>query len=107
MDYKREYDDPYRVLATNLVANYNPRTLARIMNESSFVKSLVLREARQLDLGGAFLDCVDQELISNGCLRKKNYYMKRLGEFYFSELDIGRLRREIQRFANELNITIE
>jgi len=77
------------------------------MNESSFVKSLVLREARQLDLGGAFLDCVDQELISNGYLRKKNYYMKRLGEFYFSELDIGRLRREIQRFANELNITIE
>lgn len=107
MDYKKAYDDPYRVLATYLVSVCSPRALYRVMTETSFIKALVLKEARQLDVSGCFLDCIDQEIISTGQLRRKNYHMKKLGEFYFGELDIPRLRREIKRFADELNIVIE
>lgn len=39
-------------------------------------------------------------------IRRKNIYPKKLGEFYYSELDIERLRREIRRFAKELNIDL-
>lgn len=59
-----------------------------------------------MDIGGAFLDCIDQEVIAKDHLRQKNVYLKKLGEFYYSELDLVRLRREIKIFANELNITI-
>lgn len=107
VEYKKEYDDPYRVLATYLVSVCTPRALYRIMNETAFIKALILKEAKQLDMGGCFLDCIDQELITNGQLRKKNYHMKKLGEFYFGELDIPRLRKEVKRFADELNIVIE
>ena len=77
------------------------------MNEPAFIKALVVKEAKQLDMSGCFLDCIDQEIIAKGLLRKKNYHMKKLGEFYFSELDIPRLRREVVKFAEELGITIE
>lgn len=59
-----------------------------------------------MDIGGAFLDCIDQEIISNDRLRQKNVYLKQLGEFYYSELNLLRLRREIKRFAIELNVKI-
>jgi hypothetical protein len=60
-----------------------------------------------MDVAGAFIDCVDQEILSNDMVRKKNVYMKQLGEFYFSELDVERLRKEIRRFAGELGVNLD
>ena len=104
--FNRAYDDPYRVLAAHLVSVYPPKTLARILTNSSFVKSIIVKEAKQMDISGAFLDCIDQEVISNDHLRQKNAYLKKLGEFYFSELNVLRLRIEIKRFAEELNVKL-
>lgn len=104
--FNRAYDDPYRVLAAHLVSNYSPISLQRVMTNSSFVKSIIVREAKYMDVGGAFLDCIDQEIISNDRLRKKNTYLKQLGEFYYSELDLPRLRAEIRRFADELGVEL-
>lgn len=59
-----------------------------------------------MDIGGAFLDCIDQEVIANDHIRQKNVYLKKLGEFYFSELNVARLRKEIIHFAEELDIEI-
>ena len=36
-----------------------------------------------------------------------NVYMRQLGEFYFSELDLERLRKEIRRFAEEFGISLD
>lgn len=105
--FNRAYDDPYRVLATHLVSIYSPRTLQRILSSSSFVKAVVIKEARQLDIGGIFLDCIDQEIIDNDKLRQKNARLKVLGEFYYSQLDLPRLRSEIRKFADELGVKLD
>lgn len=105
--FNRAYDDPYRVLATHLVSLYSPRTLQRILSSSSFVKAVVVKEARQLDIGGIFLDCIDQEIIDNDKLRQKNARLKVLGEFYYSQLDLPRLRSEIRKFADELGVKLD
>lgn len=103
----RTYDDPYRVLAAHIVSYWPPSTVKRVMVNNSFVKSIITNEARQMDISGAFLDCIDQEVISNDHLRQKNVYLKKLGEFYFSELDLPRLRSQIRRFADELGVKID
>lgn len=105
--FNRAYDDPYRVLAAHLVSLYSPRTLQRILSSSSFVKAVVVKEARQLDIGGIFLDCIDQEIIDNDKLRQKNARLKVLGEFYYSQLDLPRLRSEIRKFADELGVKLD
>ena len=104
--FNRAYDDPYRILAAHIVSVYSPRMVKKIMSSSSYIKSVVLQEAKQMDISGAFLDCIDQEVVANDHLRKKNAYLKKLGEFYFSELNILRLRLEIKRFAEELNVKL-
>ncbi len=105
--FNRPYDDPYRVLATHLVSLYSPQILKRILSNSSFVKAIVVKEARQMDISGAFLDCIDQEIISNDRLRQKNARLKKLGEFYYSQLDLSRLRNEIKTFAAELGVSLD
>ena len=104
--FNRAYDDPYRILAAHIVSVYSPRMVKKIMSSSSYIKSVVLQEAKQMDISGAFLDCIDQEVVANDHLRKKNAYLKKLGEFYFSELNVLRLRLEIKRFAEELNVKL-
>lgn len=103
----KDYDDPYRVLAAHIVSIYPIATIRRILENVSFVRSLVLNEARLMDIHGAFLDCIDQEIISNDRIRKKNVYLKQLGEFYFSELDLERLRKEIRRFVEEFGVKLD
>ena len=105
--FNRAYDDPYRVLAAHLVSLYSPRTLRRILSNSSFVKAVIINEARQLDIAGIFLDCIDQEIIDNDRLRQKNARLKILGEFYYSQLDLPRLRSEIRKFADELGVKLD
>lgn len=105
--FNRPYDDPYRVLAAHLVSLYTPRTLQRILSNSSFVKAVIVKEAKQLDIGGIFLDCIDQEIIDNDKLRQKNARLKMLGEFYYSQLDLPRLRSEIRKFADELGVKLD
>lgn len=104
--FNKAYDDPYRVLAAHVVSCWPPVSVKRLMTNNSFVKSVINREARLMDISGIFLDCIDQEVISKDHLRQKNAYLKKLGEFYYSELDLPRLRKEIQRFADELGVDI-
>lgn len=103
----REYDDPYRVLAAHIVSVFSVVSIKRVLTNTAFIKSLIIHEAKSMDMSGAFIDCVDQEIIANDKLRKKNVYLKKLGEFYYSELDIERLRKEIRRFAEELGVSLD
>lgn len=103
---RQEYDDPYRVLAAHIVSVFSVVAVKRVLTSSSFIKSLIIHEAKTMDIGGAFLDCVDQEIIANDRVRGKNARLKMLGEYYYSELDIDRLRKEIRRFAEELGVDL-
>lgn len=103
----KEYDDPYRVLATYLVSVFSINNLKRILVNTAYIKSLIINEAKTIDMAGAFLDCIDQEIIAKDRLRGKNVYLKKLGEFYYSELDVDRLRKEIRQFANELGVDLD
>lgn len=104
---RKEYDDPYRVLAAHIVSVFSVISIKRLLTSTSFIKSLIAHEAKTMDMSGAFIDCIDQEIIANDRIRKKNIYLKKLGEFYYSELDVERLRKEIRRFANELGVNLD
>lgn len=103
----KEYDDPYRVLAAHIVSVFSIAGVQRVLTNSAYIKSLIIKDAKTMDINGPFLDCIDQEIVANDMIRKKNVYLKKLGEFYYSELDIERLRREVRRFADELGIKLD
>ena len=105
--FNQPYDDPYRILACHLVSVLSVKSINTLLTSNPFIKSMVLNEAKQLDISGAFLDCIDQEIISNDKIRGKNVHLKSLGEYYYQNLDIPRLRREIRKFIDECGIIME
>lgn len=105
--FNRPYDDPYAILAAHLTAVLSIKSLKKCLCNNAFVKSMVASEMKMLDIKGPFLDCIDQELISNDKLRKKNAMLNQLGEYYFSELDMPRLRAEIRKFTQEVGINLD
>jgi hypothetical protein len=103
----REYDDPYRLLAAYIVSVFSAASIRRIMTNNAYVRSLIINETKTMDIAGAFLDCIDQEIVANDMVRRKNVFLKKLGEFYYSELDIERLRDNIRRFADEVGLRLD
>lgn len=107
MNKHQEYDNPYRVLAAYIVSTFSLIAIKRVLTNTSYIKSLITYEAKNMDMSGAFIDCIDQEIVANDRIRRKNVYLKQLGEFYYSELDVERLRKEIRRFADELGVNLD
>lgn len=104
---RQEYDDPYRLLAAYIMSYFSVVAINRVLTSTSFIKSIIVNEAKIIDVSGPFLDCIDQEVIANDKIRGKNARLKELADFYFSILDIERLRTEIRRFADELGVKLD
>lgn len=100
-------DDPYRILASTIIGMYRPADVARMLGDDKFILSQVIREVREQDMGGIFLDCVITSVLSE---KKRMDYMKaldNLAEYYYSKLDLSRLRKEIKEALDECGIDVE
>lgn len=93
--YLYEYDNPYKILAHHIVGTYRPADVMRCMTDNSYLKTLIIKEVRQQDLGGHFLDCIIESVLED---KDRMEYMRKLDElanYYYSKLDKERLREEI------------
>lgn len=105
--FNKPYDNAYAVLAWHLVSVLSVKSIKEVLTNDSFVKAMVIDEAKQLDICGKFLDCIDEDIQKKWHLRGKNKALKALGEFYFSELDLPRLKEEVKKFAEEMGINLD
>lgn len=100
-------DDPYKILAATVIGMYRPADVARMLGDDKFILSQITREVREQDMNGMFLDCVISSVLSE---KKRADYMKALdslAEYYYSRLDLPRLRKEIKETLNECGIAVE
>lgn len=103
-DYFYEIDDPYKILAHYIVGFYRPADVLRILTDNSYLKNLVLKETRMMDLGGHFIDCIIEGILAEKDRMEYMHELDRLGSYYFSRLDKERLRDEILAVLNEAGI---
>ena len=105
--YNYEYDDPYKMLASNIAVSYNIENVRRIMTDKDYIRQLIQAEVRDvIDLPGIFSDCVTTELISE---KQKVLYrnaLNMLGIFFYDQIDIPRLRNELKTFYAECGIDL-
>ena len=59
------YDDPYKILAHYIVGNYRPADVLRILSENSYIKNCVIKEVRQMDMAGHYVDCIIEVILEN------------------------------------------
>lgn len=104
--YLYDYDDPYKLLAHHIVGFYRPADVLRILTDNSYVKNRIIKEVRDLDLGGAYIDCIIEGVLDE---KERMEYMHKLDElasYYYSKLDKERLRDEILVVLDDVGISL-
>lgn len=105
-DYLYEYDNPYTLLAHHIVGSYRPADVLRVLTDNSYLRNLIVKEMREQDLGGHFIDCIIENILDE---KDRMEYMHKLDElayYYYSKLDKGRLRDEILAVLNNAGVEI-
>ena len=100
------YDDPYIMLVYWLIANLNAGDLRRVLEDDEFVLKMIIKETRWLDFKGPFLDTIVCSLLEDKRRMEMCHELDKLSEYFFSQLDLGRLRRELLLTLNKYDIKV-
>ena len=105
-NYLYDYDDPYKILASSIIAYYRPADVIRMLSDDDYVRTQIIKETRGQDMQGSFTDCIIESLLAN---KDRMEYMRNLdllAEYYFSKLDMERLRSEIKTALLECGVEV-
>lgn len=104
--YLYEYDDPYTLLAHHIVSAYRATDVIRCLTDNSYLKTLIIKEVREQDFRGHFVDCLIENILEE---KDRMEWMHKLDEvaiYLYSRLDKGRLRDEILTVLNKAGIEL-
>lgn len=104
--YLYAYDDPYKILAHHIVGTYRPADVLRCLTDNSYLKNLIIKEVRQQDLGGPFVDCIIESVLEEKDRMEYMHELDKLALWYYSRLDKGRLRDELLTVLNGAGVVI-
>lgn len=104
--YLYEFDDPYKLLAHHIVGTYRPADVIRCLTDNSYLKTLIIKEVRQQDMGGNFIDCIIENILEEKDRMEYMHQLDSLAQYYYSRLDRGRLRDEILIMLNNAGVEI-
>ena len=104
--YLYVYDDPYVLLAHHIVGTYRPADVMRVLTDNSYLKTLIIKEMREQDLGGHYIDCIIENILEEKDRMEYMHKLDELAQYYYSRLDRGRLRDEILAVLNNAGVQI-
>lgn len=104
---KNGCDDPYRMLANNLVVTSSDIEIHRYLHQAKAIKRRIYRETKDADFYGDFLDCIVTEIISQGKKREIDKRLPEVADFFYRSLDIPRLRENIRYYLKYYGKDIE
>ena len=104
--YLWDYDDNYKILAHHIVGTYRPADVLRCLTDNSYLKTLIIKEVRQQDLGGPFIDCIIESILEEKDRMEWMHKLDEVAYYLYSRLDKGRLKDEILAVLNAAGIVI-
>lgn len=104
--YLYDFDNAYKILAHHIVGTYRSADVIRTLTDNSYLKTLIIKEVRQQDMGGPFIDCIIENILEEKDRMEYMHELDKLALFYYGKLDKGRLRDEILTILNDAGISI-
>lgn len=104
--YLYEMDDPYKLLAHHIVGFYRPADVIRILTDSGYIKNRIIKETRDMDLGGPYVDCIIEGILEDKDRMEYMQELDKLALYYYSKLDKERLRDEILAVLNDAGVSL-
>lgn len=105
-EYLYDFDNSYKILAHHIVGTYRPADVLRTLTDNSYLKTLLIKEVRQQDMGGPFIDCIIENILEEKDRMEYMHELDKLAMFYYGKLDKGRLRDEILTILNDAGVGI-
>ena len=102
--HKEKFDDEYKILAYSIIVNYPPVTVKRLMKDTKFLRREIIREVRGQDFRGYFVDCLFVSICENKNRMKLMRQLDQLGRFFYNNLDLDRMRKEIRNAYESLGL---
>lgn len=96
----KELDDGYVFLAYWIVSHNGLPTIRQVMTGSDWLKSQVCKDCSNLDLSGAFVDAIVQDLDAEGRAWVRQQ-LREFGEGLYKYLDKPRLRQNIREILGD------
>lgn len=106
MEYRFSFDDPYTVLAHVILSYYRPADVVRMLSDNEYLLNCVIKEVRQQDFGGIFLDCIIEDILAK---KKRMDLMQQydsLARYFYQNLDKKRLREQLVGALSEIGINV-
>lgn len=104
--YLYDFDNNYKILAHYIVGTFRPADVLRCLTDNSYLRTLIIKEVRQQDLGGHFIDCIIENILEEKDRMEYMHKLDELAQYYYSKLDRGRLRDEILTILNHAGVEI-
>lgn len=101
---KNPYDDQYILLAHSILARYSPAEAARMLTDDDFVYREIIKETRNQDFSGPFLDCIIQSILDEKRRMEMCHEMDKFSTYLYRNLDLPRLRNELRKYGELYDI---
>lgn len=88
-------DDPYKYLAHTLVVTCSDKQIVDLLHDSKVVKRFIANEINETEFIGDFIDCIMVDVIKQGKSRCIHTALKGTTDFFYKNLDVPRLRKEM------------
>ena len=99
-----EYDDPYIMLAHHLLSVHSGAEVQRMLHDDDYIYRMIIKEVRGQDFRGPFLDCIIQTILDDKARMDMCARLDRLSLYFFSKLDLERMRKELKFYAKKYGI---
>lgn len=103
--YLYDFDNPYKILAHHIVSAYRAADVLRCLTDNAYLKTLVIKEVRDQDFQGHFVDCLIESILEEKDRMEWMHKLDEVATYLYSRLDKGRLRDEILTVLNDAGIT--
>lgn len=103
-NYRYDFDDPYILMAHGVITVYPIADVKRMLIDDDFVRRSILKETRLQDFSGVFVDGIVQSILDDKHRMEFMHELDRLAEYFWQNLDVERLRREIIKYGKKYQI---
>lgn len=100
-------DDPYKILALYLVSSCSTAELKKMLHDAKVVKRMIVREVREADFYGPFLDCIMVGVIKSNERRKIGRTLLETADFFYNRFDLIRFRKELKDYCQKFGRDVE
>lgn len=96
------YDDPYQLLAAKIATRYSIPEINRLLSSPQIISQIVMNELREIDMQGAFIDCIITDLCDKGKRMEFVGIQKQFASELAQKLDHPRLCADIREWCDRL-----